>query len=133
MLRLVNVARRSARACGGTTYAAAPALNRDPRLEVAARRHARDMATYDYFDHDSRDGSRFSARITAAGYDWSTAGESIAAGYDSPAAVVRGWLDSPGHCANLMSAAFTEMGLGSATVDGSTYGTYWVQDLAAPR
>ena len=46
-----------------------------------------------------------------------------------PAAVVSGWMSSPGHCANIMNAGFTDIGVGYAFVAGSPYGSYWTQDF----
>ena len=56
----------------------------------------------------------------------------IAAAYDTPAEVVQGWHDSVGHCHNLMGS-FAHLGVGYAQVDGSRYGSYWVQMFASPR
>jgi uncharacterized protein YkwD len=63
---------------------------------------------------------------------WHALGENIAAGVPlaTPDAVVAGWLASPGHCVNILSPDFTEIGVGLATVDGSPYGVYWTQDFA---
>jgi uncharacterized protein YkwD len=51
--------------------------------------------------------------------------------------VVQGWLDSPGHCENIMDSRFAEMGIGAALgrspTGASRQGLYWVQLLAAPR
>jgi uncharacterized protein YkwD len=59
-----------------------------------------------------------SDRLDAVGYDnWSTAftwGENIAYGYTSAASVVDGWMNSPGHRANILNASFTETGVGVA-------------------
>lgn len=126
VVRLVNEARRAARSCGDEQYAAAGALRADDRLSSASRQHARDMGERDYFSHTSADGRSPWDRAEAAGYD-SAGGENIAAGYTTPAAVVQGWLDSPGHCANLMSPDMVDIGVGHAVVAGSGYGTYWVQ------
>jgi uncharacterized protein YkwD len=126
VLRLTNVARQTARLCGTGMYNAAPALMASPQLRCAARLHAKDMQERNYFSHTSPDGTTFSQRITAAGYTWRTVGENIAAGYPSPQAVVDGWLASAGHCQNLMSPAFTQLGIGF-------YGNNrWVQDFGAP-
>ena len=92
------------------------------------------MAAQNYFAHDSKDGRTFSQRISATGYAWSTAGENIAAGYSSVDAVMDGWIQSAGHCANLMNANFSEIGV--ACVPGTsstTYSNYWTMDLARPR
>ncbi|WP_199907432.1 CAP domain-containing protein [Nocardioides terrigena] len=133
VLRLTNAARSVARTCGDTAYPAVPPVTGDGRLDAAADAHAVDMGTRDYFSHTSLgDGRSPGDRITAAGYTWRTYGENIAAGYGSPGAVVQGWLDSAGHCRNLMNPAFTQLGVGHADVPGSTYDDYWVQNFAAP-
>ena len=80
------------------------------------------MAAQNYFDHTSLDGRTFTQRIDATGYAWSTAGENIAAGYPSIDAVMDGWIQSPGHCANLMNQDFTEIGV--ACVPGTSSTTY---------
>lgn len=131
VLRLTNAARSQARTCGGQSMPAAPPLTWNGRLGYAARAHSRDMAKRGYFSHTSADGTAFSTRISQTGYHWSAVGENIAAGYPTPAAVVDGWVHSPGHCVNLMSRSFTQLGVGFAS--GGHYGTYWTQDFARPR
>lgn len=126
VLRLVNEARAVARTCGGTSYPAVAPVRAEPRLTVASRDHARDMAEKDYFSHTSADGRSPWDRARAAGYT-TASGENIAAGYSSPASVVSGWLGSPGHCRNIMAPGARELGVGMAQVQGSRYGTYWVQ------
>lgn len=103
-------------------------------LTQAADVHSRDMVANNFFDHAGSNGSNPGQRITAAGYDWRTWGENIAAGQTSIQQVVDGWIDSDGHCANLMNPAFIEVGLAcvSGTVSTS-YRTYWTMELAAPR
>jgi uncharacterized protein YkwD len=128
MLRQVNAARAVARVCGTTRYPAAPALAYNAALERAAVGHAVDMATHNYFSHTSRSGSTPTTRAKSAGYR-GVAGENIAAGYPSVAAVMAGWLKSAGHCSNIMSRSYQDIGVGSAYSAKSTYGTYWVQDF----
>lgn len=53
----------------------------------------------------------------------------IAAGYTTPAAVVNGWMMSPGHCMNIMSGNFKEIGVGYAYNSMSSYKHYWTQDF----
>ncbi len=98
-------------------------------LTVAAQGHAEDMADAGYFSHDSADGRSPGDRLRSAGYDGRTWGENIAAGYSDVTAVMAGWVDSPGHYANLVRASFTHLGVGRA--DGGEYGRYWVQDFGA--
>ncbi len=133
ILALVNQARATSRQCGGTTHQARGPLTLDTRLNAAAQGHARDMAANDYFDHTGRDGSNVGDRVTRQGYAWSAVGENIAAGQQTAEEVMRAWLDSPGHCSNIMSGSYTELGVGLATNSASRYGIYWAQNFAAPR
>lgn len=57
-----------------------------------------------------------------------TLGENIASGYPTAAAVMRGWMHSPGHRRNILSRKFTRIGLGLAYTDNGT--PYWVQNFA---
>ncbi len=127
LLDLVNDARAQARSCGGVSFGPAPALRWDERLRCAGRVHATDMAVRGYFDHTSPEGEQPWDRMSAAGYDWREAGENIAWGYDTPQAVMQGWLDSPGHCENIMNPGFENLGAG---YHGD--GPQWVQVFGAP-
>ena len=134
LLLRINQLRASGATCGSTPYGPAPAVAWNAKLTQAADGHSQDMAARNYFDHTSVDGRTFDQRISATGYAWSSAGENIAAGYSTVDAVMDGWTRSPGHCANLMSQSFTEMGV--ACVPGTTsttYRNYWTMDLARPR
>jgi uncharacterized protein YkwD len=106
-------------------------LRTDATLAKVALAHSQDMADHNYFSHDSRNGSSPFQRMKRAGYNYSSAGENIAAGFRSPASVVKAWLASPGHCKNLMNRSYDEIGVGYAT--GGIYGTYWTQDFGNPR
>jgi uncharacterized protein YkwD len=99
-------------------------------LRQVARAHAKDMADKGYFDHASPDGSSSGDRMKAAGYEGTYYGENIAQGQDDPAAVMKSWMGSSGHCKGLMASKYVHIGMGyAATADGDTY---WVQDFAAP-
>jgi uncharacterized protein YkwD len=102
----------------------------DPRLTAAAQDHGADMAAGDYFSHESRDGRTPFQRIAAAGFAFSVAAENIAAGQQSPQDVMTGWMNSPGHRANILNCALTHIGVGHAT--GGSYRAYWVQDFGTP-
>lgn len=132
MLTLVNNARAAPHDCGSTSYPAAAPLAWNCLLEEAALGHSTSMAQNDFFSHTGLDGSSPGDRISAVGYVWRTYGENIAAGYGDAQAAMDGWMASAGHCANLMSARFTEMGAGMASDSASTYGLYWTQDFASP-
>ena len=131
VVELVNVARSRGRKCGSERFAAAPSLRVSRPLNEAAADHARDMARRKYFEHRGRDGSQPKDRVLRAGYRPRLSGENIAYGPESAEEVVAGWLDSPGHCANIMDPRFEDIGVGLAT--GRKRGQiYWVQTFGAP-
>ena len=133
-LRLVNAYRAAGASCRTRgSFPSAPAVRWDDRLTAAAAGHAQDMAENDYFAHESREGSTPAQRVSAEGYAWRTVGENIAAGQRSVSEVVDGWMASDGHCANLMSPAFRDIGMACASDSASRYGRYWVLEMAAPR
>ncbi|EAS44093.1 CAP domain-containing protein [Photobacterium profundum] len=133
MLTAVNAARATQQDCGGTIMPPVPALTWDTQLEQAAYTHSNDMANYDFFSHTGSDGSSVSTRVTAQGYTWSSVGENIAAGQKDVDAVMKSWIESPGHCLNIMSANFTQMGASFVTNSSTQYGIYWTQVFAKPR
>lgn len=136
VLELTNEARAVGANCGGQQFGSAGPLTTDPALRCAARLHAKDMGVQDYFDHDSLDGRSMADRVNETGYRWSSIGENIAVGQRSPEQVVQGWLDSPGHCRNMMAPQFKELGVGYYNTGGSsgfTPGRYWVQNFARSR
>lgn len=130
----VNAARASARSCGDRRFGPAPPVRWNPALGQAALAHSRDMAAQRYFNHKARDGSQVAQRATRAGYQWGRVGENIAFGQSSPAEAMAGWLDSPGHCANIMNPGFTEMGAAYGVAAERRSGlVYWTQVFATPR
>ena len=129
---LVNAARSRDRKCGRERFPAAPPLSVSRDLNDAATHHARDMARRKYFEHEGRDGSQPRDRVLRAGYKSRLTGENIALGPESAEEVVAGWLDSPGHCANIMDARFRDIGVGVATGRGRGQ-IYWVQNFGVPQ
>jgi len=76
--------------------------------------------------------STFVERIGHRGYTgYSTAGENITVGTNTDTAekAVQLWIDSPGHCMNLMNPDFTEVGMGHVEVSNTFYTHYWVQEF----
>ncbi|MFI0419406.1 CAP domain-containing protein [Spongiactinospora sp. 9N601] len=119
VVRLTNEARKRA-GCAPLTH--------DAKLRAAAHGHSADMAQKNYFSHTSRDGKDPGARIRAAGFAPIRAwGENIAMGQPTPASVVKTWLNSSGHRANIENCSFTH--IGSGAVKGSR-GLYWTQTFA---
>lgn len=131
MLNQVNSARASARTCGVTDFPPAPALAYQCDLNTAADRHSQDMATNNFFSHTSSDGLKLKNRVDATGYDWSTIGENIAAGQPTVTAVMEDWLESEGHCKNIMNAQFEEFGVSRVDTQTADYPSYWTQVFGA--
>ena len=133
VLELTNQRRAEGADCGTEgSFGPAGPLEMDEVIREAARKHSLDMGEQDYFEHDSLDGRTFSDRMSEEGFmgafPW---GENIAAGQRTADAVVQGWMESDGHCANIMNPAFNTIGIGYAEVPGSSFETYWTQDFAA--
>ena len=133
VLELVNAARAEPRNCGDRRFAAVPPVEWNATLAATALAHSSDMAQRNYFAHAAPDGGAVGDRATRHGYDWRAIGENIAAGQGSPRQVVAGWLSSAGHCANIMSGDFTEMGAAYAVNRDSTSTIYWTQVFGSTR
>src|SRR5689334_8718066 len=111
VLRLVNAQR---------TKSKLTALTANNALTSAAQAHAMDMACGLFLSHTGSDGSNPFDRMLRFGYSYSLAAENVAAGYPSPSDVVKGWMGSAGHRANIMNASFTEAGIGYVYNSSST-------------
>jgi uncharacterized protein YkwD len=132
-LQLVNQARARGTRCGQRLFAPARPVTLSGTLAGVAFGHAADMAVHNYFEHVDLAGQSPADRVRAVGYPEKLVGENIAYGPASVEEAVQGWLDSPGHCENIMDPRFAEMGIASAAGRASRRGLYWVQVLAEPR
>jgi len=131
MLSAVNTARAKGRQCGARSMPAVAGLTWNAQLQQAAFTHSNNMAKDNFFSHSGLDGKGVSQRVSDQGYHWRAVGENISAGLSAVATVMAGWLSSPGHCANIMSADFTEMAAARVTNNSAYYGSYWTQVFAA--
>lgn len=106
-------------------------LEADRKLTKAAEDWSREMANGDFFRH-----SKTATQIDDFGYDARGWGENIAAGYPTPKDVVKGWINSPGHRANLLREDFEHLGVGHYHLKddrGSVnHGHYWTQIFGTP-
>jgi len=106
-------------------------LKLNVELNATAYGHSQDMAQQDYFSHTGKDGSLPWDRAKEVGYEARAMGENIAAGQRTPQEVVQGWINSPGHRANLLNANYTELGVGYYYLANDTgsvnYNRYWTQ------
>jgi uncharacterized protein YkwD len=108
-------------------------LGENSRLRVAATGHSADMVAQRYFDHTAPSGSTLLDRLRTdyvrRSQDW-VLGENLAWGTGSqstPASIMRGWMASPGHRANILRGAYRELGVGivvGVPSDGTTGATF---------
>ena len=107
------------------------------RLSTAARAHNMQMIQTGEFAHQVTGElpvcpSPFQTdRYRAVGYNWQACGENIAAMAQTPEAAMTSWMNSAPHRANILSPAFTEIGVGYTL--GGPYGVYWTQDFGTPN
>ncbi|MBL8050581.1 MAG: hypothetical protein JNM46_05110 [Anaerolineales bacterium] len=123
VIRLTNVERKKVGAVAVTAQA---------QLTQAAQTHSIDMACNQFFSHTGSDGSTPFQRIFRFGYSYASAAENVAAGYATPADVVKGWMASTGHKTNMLNKNFTEIGIGYVFTSQG-YFHYWTMVLAKPK
>lgn len=100
-------------------------------LTQASQAHTDWMAATKTMSHTGLNGSTMQSRVEATGYRWSSLGENVAMGYSDAASVMKGWMGSSGHRANILNCKFTEIGIGYAL--DSNKRPYWTQDFGTPR
>ncbi len=120
---LVNKARSRGARCGSRYYRPAPPLAWNSKLARAALRQSGDMSENSFMGHTGSDGSSPDERVEEAGYTWSRCAENVCVGYRTPAEAVQGWLESEGHCRNIMNPAYREAG--AALARGRDRRPYW--------
>src|SRR5262245_13715791 len=119
-LRLINAVRRSSPNL--------PSLSSNAKLQSAAQDYAEHLALDGQLS--DTDGSQIGDRVTAAGYQWQSVGESLGLGEHSPAEIVAAWMESSEDRANLLSPTFVDVGIGIATrPDGRIV---WCIDFGTP-
>jgi len=146
-LDVINEARSKSQDCGSHgVKPAVPALKWSNALYKSSYQHSNDLAQTNTFSHTGSGkvsdkaaqalhpgkGSDVGERIEHAGYkNWRAYGENIAAGtvMEEAQEAVDGWIKSPGHCVNLMSPNFAEVGMAHVLKSDSHYTHYWTQDF----
>jgi uncharacterized protein YkwD len=124
LLQLINDVRNKGCTCGSIVMPPVGNVVWNDQLAKAAYDHSKEMNENDYFSHTGLDGSDPGQRITGAGYSWQSYGENIAEGYTKEQTVVNAWLNSEGHCKNIMNGGYNDMGVGRD-------GNYWTQDFGS--
>ncbi len=116
VVRLVNIERQKA---GLSPFTASSELSKVARVK------SEDMAKNNYFSHTSPTYGDPFTMMKSFGIKYNTAGENIAKGYSSAQSVVNGWMNSPGHRANILNPSFNKIGVGLYKTSNGT--AYWTQ------
>lgn len=145
-LALINDARSVARTCGSRgDFSSVPALTWSDKLYKASYEHSQDLAISKTFSHTgsgtASDWTGFKLnkpstmieRLASYDYNWSAIAENIAAGNETAESTVQQWLNSSGHCANIMSPNHTEIEMAKMTDLNAPYKHYWTQNFGKPR
>ncbi len=114
VVRLVNEERKKA---------GLASLTHNDELSRVARFKSQDMADKNYFSHNSPTYGDPFTMMKNFGINYRTAGENIAKGYPNAQSVVKGWMNSPGHRANILNPKFGTIGVGYVVKNGTTYWT----------
>jgi uncharacterized protein YkwD len=130
VLLRTNQTRARGVVCGGQAMPPAGPVGPNAALRRSARGHSKDMADRNFFDHTNPEGAGPMHRAKAAGFSSTFVGENIAAGQTDPARVVQAWIDSPGHCVNMMDPRYKVLGVGYF-FDGKSdrFEHYWTQNF----
>jgi uncharacterized protein YkwD len=106
-----------------------PSLAVNKKLEAAADGHARDMAKRHTMTHTGEDGSSPTSRILAQGYPLKRCGENVAFGRYTLEKLMKGWIESPPHKANIFGN-FSQIGVGYAVAEDGT--AFWCVTFGLP-
>lgn len=121
-----NRYRKMGARCGNQYFPPVEPVVWNERLAEAAQFHSNDMNKNRFFEHTGTAGSTLVSRVEQTGYRYRNIGENIAMGEtQTEVIVVEGWMNSPGHCRNIMNGSFTEMGVARS-------GIYWTQVFGRP-
>jgi len=121
-----NRYRKMGARCGNQYFSPVEPVVWNEQLAAAAQLHSNDMNENQFFEHIGTGGSTLVSRVEQTGYRYRNIGENIAMGEtQTEVIVVEGWMNSPGHCRNIMNGSYTEMGVARS-------GIYWTQVFGRP-
>jgi len=98
-------------------------LTIDNTLVQVARYKSDHMIQFNYFDHVTPQGTKYTNWLQAVGYTYTTAGENIAYNTYDAVELFTQWWNSPGHRANMMNSSYTKVGIGVVQGNGKFMGT----------
>ena len=105
------------------TEAGLQPLTMDSTLLQVARYKSNHMIQYNYFDHTTPEGTKWTDWLKAIGYKYTATGENIAYNTYDAVELFNQWWNSPGHKANMMNASYTKVGVGVINGNSKYMGT----------
>lgn len=132
-IQAINQYRAEGASCGSQgVFGTQEPLAWNQKLAVAAQVHSNDQYEMNQMSHTGSDVSRPSERVTRQGYEWSSVRENVASGFFlSISQLAKAWMDSDGHCANMMASNDTELGIAATRLDNGS--GFWTLKLAKPK
>ena len=144
-LKAINEARFHSRYCGSKKFNATTKLEWSNKLYTAAYEHSQDMGKNCSISHSGsgkesdwtakvhslNHPSKVDERVKNSGFKNGYIGENVAAGYKNLDEVMKGWLNSPGHCENIMNPNYKYVGMALYynSRDSKQYHYYWTQNF----
>ena len=101
-------------------------LTFDDDIATVARKHSKDMADNNYFDHTNKSNQSPFDRLKHDGISFNGAGENIASGQQSSIYAHQGLMNSLGHRKNILRKEFKNIGVGVDFNDGDQ--PYWTEN-----
>ena len=132
ILELINENRGQDRLCGNTHADAAEPLQWSSELKKAAQDHSDDMAEGEFMSHTGSNDSSLRSRVSKHSTRYSRLGENVAMGQRDAETVIKSWLESPGHCRNIMNPEFTDVAV-AVKRSGGNGRLYWTMKLGTPH
>lgn len=130
---VINTYRKTGASCGTEgVFGSQEPLVWSQKLAQAAQKHSDDQYKMNQMSHTGSDNSKPSDRLNREGYDWLAVRENIASGYfHGVDQLAEAWMNSDGHCANIMASNVTELGIAATRLDNGN--GFWTLKLARPR
>lgn len=100
-------------------------LTKDTTLTNLSKIRSKETATL--FSHQRPDGTSWSMVLKQNNVSYTLAAENIAAGQNTPEAVVKEWMNSPSHRANIMNSKYNKIGVSCYVDQNAPYRYYWEQ------
>lgn len=131
VLNAVNALRAEGCTCGNEEMPPVGPLTWNDKLETAAKTHTEDMKKNNFLSHTGSDNSQPWDRVEIAGYNWKHTGENIGKGQQNWDTIFNDWVESPGHCKNIMLAPVDEIAVYFIDYNGGQ--KYWTMLVGAEQ